>query len=87
MLYCYQKGGGLVKTDKIKALLALTGKTNKEFYEYLGITRQSMYLKQKKDMYNADDLIKLGELTNTLLAFIDQNNKVLLSFDYADLRK
>ena len=76
-----------MKTDKIKALLALTGKTNKEFYEYLGISRQAMYLKAKKDMYNADDLIKLCGLTNTRLAFIDQQNKVLLGFDSDDLRK
>ena len=76
-----------MKADKIKAMLALAGKKNKEYYEYLGISRQAMFQKQKKDIFNVDDLIKLGELTNTHLAFVDDENKVILSFNSKDLRK
>lgn len=76
-----------MKTDKIKAMLALAGKKNKEFYEYLGITRQAMFQKQKKDIFYVDDLIKLGELTDTQLAFVDNDNQVILRFNSNDLRK
>ncbi len=76
-----------MKADKIKAMLALAGKKNKEFYEYLGITRQAMFQKQKKDIFYVDDLIKLGELTDTQLAFVDNDNQVILRFNSNDLRK
>ncbi len=76
-----------MKADKIRAVLALAGKKNKDYYEYLGITRQAMFQKQKKDLFQADDLIKLGDLTNTRLAFIDEDDKVILSFNSKDLRK
>lgn len=76
-----------MKADKIKAMLALAGKKNKEFYEYLGITRQAMFQKQKKDIFYVDDLIKLGELTDTQLAFVDNDNQVILRFNSHDLRK
>lgn len=76
-----------MKKDKIKALLMLKGHRNKDYYEYLGITRQALYHKEKKDMYSADDLIKLAELTNTRLAFVDRDNTVIFSFDANDVNK
>jgi len=76
-----------MKSDKIKALLALSGKKNKDYCECLGITRQSMSKKKKVDSFSTDDLIKLGNLTDMQLAFIDKNNHVIIAFDMNDLKK
>ncbi len=75
-----------MKSNKINALLELNGKKSKDYREFLGITRQSMARKKRLDSYSADDLIVLGEVTNTHLAYIDDNQKVIVTFDISDVK-
>lgn len=72
--------------DKIKGLLALKGKTQIELSEKLNTSsRQAINRKVNDGSFSVVDLIKLGELTNTQLAFIDENNKPVVVFDKEDL--
>lgn len=72
-------------TNKLKSLLALKGSNFSRYAEYMGITKQSLNNKANREAYKIADLIKLGELTDTKLAFIDENNKPLVVFDKDDL--
>ena len=73
--------------DKIKGLLALKGKTQIELSEKLNTnSRQAINRKVNDGAFSVIDLIKLGELTNTKLAFIDENNRPLIVFEKEDLK-
>ena len=72
--------------NKIKSLLTLKGYNFSRYAEYMGITKQSLNNKAIREAYKITDLIKLGELTNTQLAFIDENNKPVVVFDKEDLQ-
>lgn len=76
-----------MKSNKINSLLELNGKKSRDYSQCLGITRQSMARKKRLDSYSADDLIMLGEVTNTHLAYIDDNQKVIITFDINDVKK
>lgn len=71
--------------NKIRSLLSLNGLVFADYARKLKITPQSLQTKAKKDAYKIKDLIELGELTNTQLAFIDENNKPVVVFDKEDL--
>ena len=73
-----------MKTNKIKALLALAGKKSKDFEDYVGITRQAIVKKRKKDSYSADDLIAFGKIADAQLAYIDHDHNILVTFDTDD---
>ena len=73
--------------DKIKGLLALKGKTQIELSEKLNTnSRQAINRKVNDGSFSVIDLIKLGELTNSKLAFIDENNRPLIVFEKEDLK-
>lgn len=73
--------------DKIKGLLALKGKTQIELSEKLNTnSRQAINRKVNDGSFSVIDLIKLGELTNTKLAFIDENNRPLIVFEKENLK-
>lgn len=77
-----------MKYNKITALLALYGKNLSDYASYMGIVRQQIANKKKTDTFKADELIKLAELTNTQLAFIDKKTgKPVIIFDLDDLTK
>ena len=42
--------------------------------------------KISRSSWNVEDLIKVGLLTNTKLAFIDENNNPIIVFDENDLK-
>lgn len=74
------------KSSKIKALLALKDKKNMDYANILNLARpQALTTKYSRESFTSNDLIKLAELTNTRLAFIDENNKPVVVFDKEDL--
>lgn len=74
------------KSGKIKALLALKDKKNMDYANILNLARpQALTTKYSRESFTSNDLIKLAELTNTRLAFIDENNKPVVVFDKEDL--
>ena len=76
-----------MKYHKIEALLKLKGLNLVGYAEYLKVSKQQITNKKKTDSFKADDLIKLAELTNTTLCFVDDKGKTLISFDSDDLSK
>lgn len=76
------------KTNKVKSLLSLKGIKNNALVDVLKIARpQALTTKYSRDAFSGDDLIKIAELTNTRLSFIDnETNKEIISFDMNDIK-
>lgn len=73
--------------NKIKALLELRNKTTENVCNYLNIINTAYYRKLKKNTFKTEELILIANLTNTQLAFIDENGKPLITFDENDIMK
>lgn len=73
--------------NKIKALLNLTNKTTNDVCGKLDILEAAYYRKIKRNTFKTEELIKIASLTNTKLAFLDQNGNVLVAFNEDDLIK
>ena len=73
-------------TNKLKSILSLRGLAFADYARKLKITPQSLQTKAKKDAYKIKDLIEFGELTNTKIAFIDENGNVVMEFNKDDLK-
>lgn len=74
-------------SDKIKGLLTIKGKNVRNYCEYLGILEQAGSRKIRTNSFKTEELIRLAELTNTTLAFIDEKGKPVISFDIDDIPK
>lgn len=67
-------------SDKVKAILQLSGYKQIELAEYFGMTAQSMNNKFNRDSWSAKDLLSVAEFTDCKLAFIlPDGSKVYLS--------
>lgn len=73
--------------NKIKGLLNIRNKSTTDVCDKLNIIDTAYYRKIKKNTFKADELIKIGTVTNTKLAFIDENNNPVVIFDENDLKK
>ncbi len=58
-----------------------------DFARFKNVSRQQISNKKKTDTFRADELIEVAQLTNTKLAFIDENNNPVIIFDENDLKK
>ena len=74
-------------TNKIKSLLSLKGYSFADYARKLNIFPQTLNNKAKKNAYKIYDLIELGNLTNTRLAFVDKNNNPIIIFKSEDIEK
>lgn len=72
--------------NKIMSLLSLFGFNRTKYAEYMGMSKSSLCNKIKRESWTAKDLILLAEMTNSKLAIVDQNDKVLVTFDKEDLQ-
>lgn len=77
----------MIITNKIKSLLALKGLCFADYARGLKSLPQTLNNKAKSEAYKINDLIILGNLTNTKLAFIDESGKPLIIFDETDLEQ
>jgi len=66
-------------TDKIRALLKLKGKSNKELAEYLGVSVQALSNKFYRDSYSGKELIKIAIFLDCEIAFISGETKINLN--------
>lgn len=73
--------------NKLKELLKLNGKTNKDGAQVLEMPYYSFTNKLNQRGFKTEDLIRLAELTDTRLAFIDNQDKPVIIFDIDDLEK
>lgn len=77
------------KSAKIKSLLSFKSIKNSSLAEALGLARQqALTTKYARESFTSDDLIKLAELTDTQLCFIDKKTgDILIKFDSEDIKK
>ncbi len=74
--------------NKIKALLQLRGETVTSYANYTKRSQANISNKIARSSWNVADLIALADLTNTTLAFNDnETGKALIEFDISDLKK
>lgn len=74
--------------SKIKALLELRNKSSYEACDSLGILNAAYYRKINKNTFKTEELIKLAELTDTELSFVDKRTgRQLIIFEKDDIRK
>lgn len=76
-----------MKYNKIEALLKLKNMSMSDFARYKNVSRQQISNKKKTDTFRADELIEVALLTNTKLAFIDENNNPVIVFGENDIKK
>lgn len=74
-------------TDKIDGLLRMKKQSFSSFSRHMGVTPQATSKKARSQTWNANDLLNVGKLTNTKLAFIDENNNPVIIFDENDIKK
>lgn len=73
--------------NKIKALLNIRGKTSNDACKTLNIMQSAYSRKLSKNTFKTEELIQLANLTNTKLAFIDEENNPIITFDENDIKK
>lgn len=73
-------------SDKIKALLKLTGKREVELAEYYGMSAQGMHNKISRGSFSSDDLIKISDFVGAELAYTLPGGQKI-TFDTKDIRK
>lgn len=57
-------------SDKVKGLLALSGKRQIELADYFGMTKQTMSNKMARDSWSAKDLVKVAEFVGCKVGFL-----------------
>lgn len=73
--------------DKIKAFINLSGKSQVSIAPEFGMSKESFNNKLRGARFSISDLIKLADITNTQIAFIDKAGKPLITFDVEDIKK
>lgn len=67
-------------SEKIKAILSLTGTRQADLARCLGIAPQSVANKMSRDSWSASDLIKTATLVGAQLAFVlPDGQRILIS--------
>lgn len=75
-------------SNKIKGLLKIKDKKAKEYSEALQLGRPTaLNTKYIRESFKAQDLIILANLTGTKLAFVDENDKPVITFDMEDIKE
>lgn len=74
-------------SNKIKGLLKIRDKKAVEYSDALNLNKPTaLNTKYIRQSFKIQDLIILAELTGTKLAFIDENDKPIITFDTSDLK-
>ena len=75
--------------DKINALLLLAGKKQIDAAIDFGMSRESFNnkLRAADTRFNTSDLIKIADMTNTTLSFVDKNGRIIVDLVPEDLKK
>ena len=74
-----------MKNDKIDLLIKVKDKTYTDVARHLGRYRQSVHKTKNTGKWTGDDLLKIAELTNTNLAFIDKDGSIIAMFTTSDI--
>ena len=75
--------------DKINALLLLAGKKQIDAAIDFGMSRESFNnkLRAADTRFNTSDLIKIADMTNTTLSFVDKNGRIIVDLLPENIKK
>lgn len=73
--------------EKIKALLLMKSKTLTKYAKFTGRSQSNISNKVSRCSWNVKDFIEMAEFTGTQLAFVDENDKVVIRFDLNDIKE
>lgn len=73
-------------SDKIKAVLALTGLKEVDLVPIYGVTAQGIHNKFSRGSFSMEDAIKIGALAGAELAYILPDGHKI-TFDPSDIRE
>lgn len=65
-------------SEKVKAVLSLTGKKQSDLAAHIGIAAQSVANKMNRDSWSGKDLAKVAEFVGGRLAFILPNGQQII---------
>lgn len=68
----------LAVSDTIKDLLKMKKITQVELAEKLGMSKQNINNKFKRNTFSPDELVKIADILNMELAFVDGENKYII---------
>ena len=75
-------------SDAVKGLLGMSGKKQVDLAARLGMTRQSMSNKIKKNSWFASDLVKAADLCGCKVAFIlPDGQRIIIQDDAAEKKE
>ncbi len=72
-------------SDKIKGLLAMSGRKEVELAAYFGISPQSMHNKFSRGSFSGEDLIKIADFLGVSFGFTLEDGQQI-KLDKSDLR-
>ncbi|MCD7920238.1 MAG: helix-turn-helix domain containing protein [Clostridiales bacterium] len=64
-------------SEKVKALLALSGKRQSDLATYFDMTSQSMHNKMSRDSWSGKDMAAVARFTGCKLAFVLPDGQML----------
>ena len=56
-------------SDKVRAVLAVSGRKQTELAEYLGMSRQNLNTKLTRNSWPTDDMVRVAEFVGAKLGF------------------
>ncbi len=65
-------------SEKVKALLALSGKRQLDLAKYFGMSKQTMGNKMSRGSWSGKDLAKVAEFCGAKLAFILSDDQMII---------
>ena len=74
----------LSASDTIKELIKMKKITQVELAEKLGMSKQNINNKFKRNTFSPDELVKIADILNMELAFVDGKNKDIIKSDVED---
>lgn len=75
--------------DKINALLLLSGKKQIDAAVAFDMSRESFNnkIRAADTRFNTSDLIKIAEMTDTTLSFVDKTGRIVVALTPEDIKK
>ena len=74
-------------SNKMNALLALSGKNKSDAAEYFGIKRQSVSNKFQRESFSIEDILGFCDMTDSVLTIIHHPSGQKITLDMSDITK
>lgn len=72
-------------SNKLDAILTLKNSNISQFAKEFKISQANLSQKGERNSYYLKEAVMIAKYTNTRLAFVDENDKILISFEDEDI--